>query len=71
MGGSRPQLKKRLCVFYKYADRFVHDKIEWIVCQKCQRDIRMGRIILPAVSQHKVENLEDELKNAMEYYDAE
>lgn len=46
-----------------------HDFGPWELCQKCQRDIRMGRITLPAVSRQKVESLENQLTEAMEYYD--
>jgi hypothetical protein len=72
MEGYRSKLKRRLCVFYKHADRFVHHKIEWTVCQKCQRDIRMGRITLPAILGQVVDNLQNqllEINEQMDYYD--
>ncbi len=34
---------KRLCVFYRLADRFLgNKKIEWIVCKECQRFLIRG-----------------------------
>jgi hypothetical protein len=34
---------KRLCVFYRLADRFLgNKKIEWIVCKECQRLLIRG-----------------------------
>lgn len=33
---------KRLCVFYKFADKWVGKKIEWIVCKECQKKLRAG-----------------------------
>jgi uncharacterized protein YlaI len=33
---------KRLCIFYKHADRWIGKPIEWIVCKECQRKIQRG-----------------------------
>jgi hypothetical protein len=33
---------KRLCVFYKFAHRWVDRPVEWIVCKQCQKRIRVG-----------------------------
>lgn len=33
---------KRLCVFYKDADKWLGRKVNWIVCQQCQRKLRRG-----------------------------
>ena len=34
---------KRICVFYRLADRFLgNKKIEWIVCKECQRRLVAG-----------------------------
>ena len=39
---------KRLCVFYKHADRWIGKPIEWMVCKECQRKIQRGDARLKA-----------------------
>jgi len=36
---------KRLCVFYKYAAKFVGKPIEWMVCKECQRKLQRGTVL--------------------------
>ena len=38
---KKPGMKK-LCVFYEGRNPWVGKKIQWIVCQECQRNIQNG-----------------------------
>lgn len=38
---------KRLCIFYKFADKWLGKKIEWIVCKACQKRLLKGEVLLP------------------------
>jgi hypothetical protein len=41
---------KNLCVFYKFADRWVGKKIKWIVCKECQK--KLGKEIARLPKSH-------------------
>lgn len=33
---------KRLCVFYYKAYEWLGCNVEWIICKKCQKELRVG-----------------------------
>lgn len=39
---------KKLCIFYKYTDKWIGKKIDWIVCKKCQRELKHGILLQPS-----------------------
>lgn len=45
---------KRLCVFYRLADRWQGKPVDWIICKECQRKIANGQLQLPAVPRPRV-----------------
>lgn len=61
---------KKLCVFYRLADRFLgNEKIEWIVCKECQRRLVAG-IGLEVVWQkvHKPKTVLERSKSEIDYH---
>jgi len=42
---------KRLCVFYKDADKWLGRNVDWIVCQECQRRLRRGEWLRDGLAQ--------------------
>ena len=35
---------KRLCVFYKHANRWVGKPVKWIVCKECRAKVVRGKL---------------------------